>query len=168
MQYLLIGWEFLSIFQPSPTQCLDQEWVCPRCFTCPPPPPHTQYHSSWEGAGNRLHCQIKLRISTNTGDSRPGETYPNLSALPEEVNGLKGPLLVPKLQFLMESSWRKEVHSGFLHGRHNCQLKKKKKDVRLESCKLNFICSKMRTATPETASQIALRDCSQQWGKVYI
>ena len=28
-QYLLTGWEFLSIFQPSPTQCLDREWVYP-------------------------------------------------------------------------------------------------------------------------------------------
>ena len=40
-QYLLPGWKFLSIFQLSPTQCLDHEWVCPRCFTWkqPPPPP---------------------------------------------------------------------------------------------------------------------------------
>ena len=32
-QYLLIGWEFISIFQLSPIQCLDHEWVCPRYFT---------------------------------------------------------------------------------------------------------------------------------------
>ena len=36
-QYLLPGWEFLCIFQLSPTQCLDHEWVCPRCFTQAPP-----------------------------------------------------------------------------------------------------------------------------------
>ena len=36
-QYLLIRWEFLSIVQPSPTQCLDHEWVYPRCFTRVPP-----------------------------------------------------------------------------------------------------------------------------------
>ena len=44
----------------------------------------------------------------------PGETYPNSSALLEEADGRKGPLLVPKLQFLVESSRRKEVHSGLL------------------------------------------------------
>ena len=32
-QHLLTGWEFHSIFQPSPTQCLDREWLCPGCFT---------------------------------------------------------------------------------------------------------------------------------------
>ena len=32
----IFGWEFLSIFQPSPIQCLDHKWVCPRCFTPPP------------------------------------------------------------------------------------------------------------------------------------
>ena len=61
----------------------------------------------------------------------PGETYPSLSALPEETDGRKGPLLVPKLQFLVESIWRKEVHSGRFIGHHNCRLKK---DVQLESC----------------------------------
>ena len=39
-----------------------------------------------------------------------------------------------------------------------CQLKK---DVQLESCELSFIWGKMRTAAWETASQIALRDCSK-------
>ena len=37
-QYLLPGWEFLGIFQLSSTQCLDQEWVYPGCFTHPPHP----------------------------------------------------------------------------------------------------------------------------------
>ena len=32
-QYLLTGWEFFSVFQPSPIQCLDHEWVCLGCFT---------------------------------------------------------------------------------------------------------------------------------------
>ena len=36
-----------------------------------------------------------------------------------------------------------------------------KKDVELESCKLSFIWSKMRTAAQEAASQIALRACSK-------
>lgn len=28
-KYLLTGWEFLCIFQSSPTECLDHVWVCP-------------------------------------------------------------------------------------------------------------------------------------------
>ena len=39
-----------------------------------------------------------------------------------------------------------------------CQLKK---DVQLESCELSFIWGKMRTAAWETASQVALRECSK-------
>ena len=37
-----------------------------------------------------------------------------------------------------------------------------KKDAQLESCELCFIWGKMRTAAQETASQIALRDCSKK------
>ena len=40
-------------------------------------------------------------------------------------------------------------------------LMTKKRDVQLESCELSFIWGKMRTADPEAASQIALRDCSK-------
>ena len=40
-------------------------------------------------------------------------------------------------------------------------LKKKKKDVQLESCELSFIWGKMRTAAWEAASQIAPSDCSK-------
>ena len=35
-QHLLTVWDF-GIFQTSPTQCLDHEWVYPRCFTRVPP-----------------------------------------------------------------------------------------------------------------------------------
>ena len=35
-QHLLTGWEFLGIFQLSPTQCPDHEWVCPGYFTLGP------------------------------------------------------------------------------------------------------------------------------------
>ena len=81
-----------------------------------------------------------------------------MSALAEEADGCKVPLLVPKLWFLVESSQRKEVLSGSLRGHHNCPLKK---DVQVESCELSFIWGKMRTAALEAASQIALRDCSK-------
>ena len=47
-----------------------------------------------------------------------------------------GPLLVPKLWFLLESSRRKEVHFGSLRGHHKCQLKK---DVPLESSKFYLV-----------------------------
>ena len=73
----------LGIFQPGPhpvsfdwlgiSQYLSTEphsvsrpWVgMPQIFHPPP-----QYLSNWEGAGNLLHKQIKLRISTNMGDLR--------------------------------------------------------------------------------------------------
>ena len=66
-QYLLPGWKFLSIFQLSPTRCLDHECLetSRECFS----PDPAQYLSYWEGAGNLLHRQIKLGISANTGDS---------------------------------------------------------------------------------------------------
>ena len=75
-QYLSSGWKFLVVFQPSPTQCLALGWLCPECFT------HPQYLSNWEGAGNLLHHQIKLRISTNTGDSRTRRDLPKFICIP--------------------------------------------------------------------------------------
>ena len=77
------GWEFLSIFQLSPTQCRDHEWVCPGYFTQAPPHPR-QYLSNWEGAANLLCCQIKLRISTNTGDLRTRRDLPIFVWIPQE------------------------------------------------------------------------------------
>ena len=46
-QYLWTGWEFLGIFHPRPTQCLDHKWACPRCFTTP----HTHPVSFLLGGG---------------------------------------------------------------------------------------------------------------------
>ena len=85
-QYLLTGWEFLGIFQPSPTQGLDHEWVCPGYFTRPPP----QYLSYWEGAGNLLHHQIKLRISMNIGDSKTRRNLPKLVCTPRGGGWVQG------------------------------------------------------------------------------
>ena len=67
-----------------------------------------------------------------------------MSALLEEADGYKGPLLVPG------SSWspvevRKSTLGPFVVA-ITVALKKKKNDVQLESCKLSFIWSKMRTA----------------------
>ena len=95
----------------------------------------------------------------------PGKTYPNLSGLSEEAVGCKGPLLVPRLRFLVEFRWRREVHSRSLRGHHNCW----QKNAQHENCELSFILGKMRTAAPETVSQIALRNCSKEaGGKVSI
>ena len=75
-----LQWSDLGIFQLSPsysslvfsqlsppTQYLSTGWVIPLASFSQPP---TQYLSYWEGAGNLLHHQIKLRISTNMGDVR--------------------------------------------------------------------------------------------------
>ena len=86
------------------------------------PPP--QYLSCWKGAGILLHHQIKQNLNQIWEIQEPGETYPNLSAFPEEADGCKGPLLVATLWLFMESSQRKEVYSGSLRGRRNCGLKK--------------------------------------------
>ena len=75
-QYLSTGWVFLSIFQMSPIQFLSTGWVFPSVCQAP-------IREIWE----------------------PGETCLNLSLLPKEADGPKGPLLaskVPKLQFLLE------------------------------------------------------------------
>ena len=74
------------------------------------------------------------------------------SRLPDEADGPKGPLLLPKLQFLMEFRWRREVKGRF-DGRHT-QLSTKK-DAQHKSCKLSFIWGKMRTVDWERASKIA-------------
>ena len=42
----------------------------------------SQYLSYWEGAGNLLHSQIKLRVSTSTGDSRTGRDLPKFVCTP--------------------------------------------------------------------------------------
>ena len=48
-------------------------------------------------------------------------------------------------------------------------LSTEKKKAQRESCELSFIWGKMRTIARETASQIALRNCSEEvGGKVSI
>ena len=93
-------------------------------------------------------------------------TYPNSSGLSKEVDGRKGPLLVPRFQFLLEFRRRGEVHSGsLLHGRHKTVNLKKRYNVRAAS----FIWGKMRTIAQEIAFQIALRNGSKEAaGKVSI
>ena len=160
-QYLSPGWEFLSIFQSSPTQSLDHDWVCPGYFT-----PHPWHLSGWEGAGKLHHCHIKLRITINLEIFEPGETYPNSSALPEEEAGCKGPLLVPKLRVLVDFRRRMGVHSGLLRRLPSLWSEI---DTQLERGELGFIWGKMRSAAWEAAPQRALGDCSKDGvGKVNI
>lgn len=62
---------------------------------------------------SRLHCLLGYR-RTQIPPLSALEDEPNSSALPKEADGHKRQLLVPKLQFLMESIQRKEVYSGSL------------------------------------------------------
>ena len=45
---------------------------------------------NWDGAGNLLHCQIKLRISTNTGDPRTRRHLPRFICTPWEGGWAQG------------------------------------------------------------------------------
>ena len=126
-------------------------------------PPTVSFN--WDGAGNLPHCQIKLRISTNTGDPRTRRD-PDSSALPEKADGHKGLLLVPTLRFLRVGEGGKSTLRHFISC-HNCWLLK---NAQHESCKLSFIWGNMRTEVWETGSQIALRSCSKEVGKdsIYV
>ena len=71
------------------------------------PPNKTQdYHPTWE-----------IR--------EPGEPYSYMSGLSDEADGHKGPLLVPRFQFLIKFRQRREVYSGPLCGYHNYRFKKR-------------------------------------------
>ena len=118
-QYLLTGWDCLGIFQLSPTQCLGHEWVCPGCFTWAP-----QYLSYWEGTANLLYHQIKLRISTNMGDSRTRRDLPKLVCTPRGGRWEQGATSGAKALVPRGVQLKEEVHPGSLRGRHNCWLKK--------------------------------------------
>ena len=55
-----------------------------------PGPTPPQYLSYWEGAGNLLHRQIKLRISANMGDSRSRRDLPKFVCTPQGGVWLQG------------------------------------------------------------------------------
>ena len=85
------------------------------------PPPPAPVSFSLAGAGTCYTPPNKTQIHQSTRKiQEPGETYPNSSGLSEEADGHKGPLLVPRLRFLLEFRRRREVHSGSLiRGRYN-------------------------------------------------
>ena len=59
------------------------------------------------------------------GDLRTRRDLSNLSELSTKVVRQKGPLLIPRLQFLVKFRWRREIYSGLLPGHHrNIDLKK--------------------------------------------
>ena len=78
--------------------------------------------SSLSGVGVFLlsqHCfKVSLRSAFLSVD-QSGAGAPNSPALPEEADGHRGPLLVPKLHFLVEFRQRREVLSGSLGGHRN-------------------------------------------------
>ena len=78
------------------------------------------------GRGQVTCCPAKWNSASQPTREiwEPGETFPNLFGFPEEADGCKGPLLEPKLRFLVESRPRKVVHSGSLC-RTPCWLKKR-------------------------------------------
>ena len=62
--------------------------------------------------------KVSLRSAFLSVD-QSGAGAPNSPALPEEADGHRGPLLVPKLHFLVEFRQRREVLSGSLGGHRN-------------------------------------------------
>ena len=89
-----LSFDWLGIYQYLSTEphSVSRPWVgMPQIFH-----PLPQYLSNWEGAGNLLHQQIKLWISTKMGDSRTRRD-PNSSAFPKKADEHNGLLLVPKL-----------------------------------------------------------------------
>ena len=86
-------------------------------------PPQVSFN--WEGSGTCYTPPNKTQDHQPIREIwEPGETPPDSSGLSKVADGRKGPLLVPRLWFLIEFQWRREVHSGSLRGCHkNCQLK---------------------------------------------
>ena len=78
-----------------------------------------------------IYCQIKLRI-IKYGRSQNQER-PNLSGLSWEVDRWKGPLLVPRVLFLVELRQRREISSGSLLCGHHKIFDLKTCNVRVVS-----------------------------------
>ena len=85
-----------------------------------------------------LYHQIKLKIINQYGKPE------NQERLTKFMDSLRrwmdtGPLLVPRLQFLIEFKWKRKIHSeSFLLGCHKTVKKQKKFfNAQYESCKLS-------------------------------
>ena len=71
------AWVRISGYLSTKPHLVSRPWVSiPWMFTC------LQYLSYWERAGKLLHCQIKLRTSTNLGDSRIRRDLPKFVCTP--------------------------------------------------------------------------------------
>ena len=78
-------WVGISWYLSTKPHSLSKPWVgVPQTFHLGTTPHPHQYLFYWEEAGNLLHHQIKLRISTNMGDPR------NRRILPKFVCTLRG------------------------------------------------------------------------------
>ena len=104
---------------------------------------------NWEGQGNLLNCQIKFSIINQY--RRSGESYWNSFGLLEEADGHNGAAAGTKA--LVPHRVQVKEGSGSFTGCHNCCLK--------NECRLGFVWCKMKTAAPETAAQLALRNCTK-------
>ena len=108
---------------------------------------------------------MKLRISTNTGDSRTSRGLPKSVCTPWGGRRAQGPCWDRSSGSSGSSRGRRPTLAGFA-GRHKCQLEE---DVRLESCAPSVGWGKSRAAGREAASQAALRDApKRQWGQVNV
>lgn len=122
-RYLLTGWVFpwLSVNQPpfsvlqlgggipshfaTESHSVSRLWVGPQCFSTECPLLGT---FKWEGARTCYTSpNVKPGSSTNMRDPEPEETQSNLSWTPKEMDGHKGPLLVPRLQIPVELRQRR-------------------------------------------------------------
>ena len=67
----------------------EEDWISPP-QPLPTLSPRPQYLSYWEGLGELLHRQIKLRISTNPGDSRTRRDLPKFVCTPRGGRWVQG------------------------------------------------------------------------------
>ena len=101
------AWVGISQYLSAEPHSVSRPWVDTLWMFHPPPSPRPQYLSYWEVAGNLLHCQVKLGISTNAGDSRTRRDLPKFVCTPQEwaqgaAAGTKAP--VPRGVPLKEGS----------------------------------------------------------------
>ena len=61
--------------------------------------------------------------SASAGDPRAKGDFPKFVCTPEEVDGLEGLLVVPRLGVLVEFRQRREATLGLFTGRHDCRLR---------------------------------------------
>ena len=115
--------------------------------------------SNWEGAGNLLHCQMKLSISTNMWDLRTRRDFPKFVWIPlggrwvqGAAAGTKAP--VPRGVHAKEGSplWVALSVALTVDLKKGCTTWKCCVNSQHESGELSFVWGKMRTAVWEAST----------------